>query len=309
MIKLEKVTVKFSKGFLKKGENIYALHDISTEINSSTIVIGESGAGKTTLARVLLGLQKISEGKYFYNDINVWRNKRKALKIIRREIQYVAQDPYASFNPNKTIGESLGYVVKKYYGRKNYKEKVIKLLESVGLTENEYYKYPHQMSGGQLQRANIARSLIPNPKILIADEPTSMLDASYRVSIINLLSDLVKKGLEVIIITHDLAIARYFANQIGGAKSLILYKGRLVEEGNFENILKNPLHPYTQFLINSIIDIRGETKEIKLNDDNVPPPINGCPFYPYCSFRREICKESFPTMKEIDNHKVACYNY
>ncbi|BAB67649.1 ABC transporter ATP-binding protein [Sulfurisphaera tokodaii] len=311
MIKLEKISVKFGGGLLSRKRAVYALRDITTdEITSSALVIGESGAGKTTLGKVILGLIKPSEGTYYYKGVNVWKNKRKMLKIIRREIQYIAQDPFASFNPNKTVGESIGYVVKKYYGRKNYKERVIELLKSVGLSEREFYKYPHQLSGGQLQRANIARALVPSPKILVADEPTSMLDASLRLSIVNLLANIIEKNdLKVIMITHDLGIAKYFYHKVKNVKGLILYKGRLVEEGDFLDILEKPLHPYTKFLKENIIDIASVNRdnqyivsEEKLNE-------NGCPFYPFCSFRVDICKNNFPPSKSINNRKVACYHY
>lgn len=313
LIKLEKVSVAFGGGFLSRKPPFYALRDITTEMTGHTLIIGESGAGKTTLARVLVGLQPITSGVYEYNGINVWKNKRKGLKIIRREIQYVMQDPISAFNPNKTIGESIGYVVKKYMGKKNVKENVIKLLKEVGLTESEFYKYPHQMSGGQMQRANIARALAVNPRVLVADEPTSMLDASYRLSIIDLLVDLAKtRGLTVMMITHDLPLARYFDYKIGGSKALILYKGRLVEDAPMSEILEKPLHPYSQYLTRNIIDIsytrQGEVSELKLSED-VKPPEHGCPFYPICDYRKNICKEKFPEFRQVNNRKVYCYLY
>ncbi|ARM75453.1 ABC transporter ATP-binding protein [Acidianus manzaensis] len=310
-IKMEKINVKFGGGFLSRSKGFYALRDITTEINGHTVIIGESGAGKTTLGRVIVGLQKITSGTYEYNNINIWKNKRKGLKIVRKEIQYVMQDPISAFNPNKTIGESIGYVVKKYMGRKDVKENTISLLKSVGLTENEYYKYPHQMSGGQLQRANIGRSLATHPKVIVADEPTSMLDASYRLSILNLLIDLAMKGLTIIMITHDLALARYFDYKLGGVNSLILYKGRLVEDGIMNEILEKPLHPYTQYLVQNTIDINSvpkETDKIELTE-NEKMQISGCPFYPYCEYRKDICKQSFPDLKENGQRKVYCYLY
>ncbi|AWR96879.1 ATP-binding cassette domain-containing protein [Acidianus sulfidivorans JP7] len=308
-IRMEKINVKFGGGFLSRGKEFYALRDLTTTIDGNTLIIGESGAGKTTLGRVIVGLQKISSGTYEYNKINIWKNKRVGLKTIRKEIQYVIQDPFSAFNPNKTLGESIGYVVKKYIGKNNVKENTISLLKSVGLTENEYYKYPHQMSGGQLQRANIARALATQPKVIVADEPTSMLDASYRLSILNLLIELANKGLTIIMITHDLALARYFEYKLKGTKSLILYKGRLVEEGTMSSIIEEPLHPYTQYLMHNTIDINSSPSKIQefvLKNENQS---KGCPFYPYCEYRQDICKDTFPSPKEVKGRKVYCYLY
>lgn len=314
LIELEKVSVRFGGGFLNRKSGFYALREITAEIGGHALIIGESGAGKTTLARVMVGLQKITSGSYKYNGVDVWKKGRSGLKTIRREIQYVGQDPFSSFNPNKTIGESLGFVVKKHVGGKNVRENVIAALKGVGLSENEYYKYPHQMSGGQLQRANIGRALVPNPKVIVADEPTSMLDASYRVSIINLLADLANKGLTIIMITHDLTLARYFDYKLGRkVHSLILYRGRLVEEGLMDEILGEPLHPYTQYLVNNIIDLstvggEGEASETRFRG-NGRALEHGCPFYPLCKYRREVCGQRFPEPREMGGRKVYCYLY
>jgi peptide/nickel transport system ATP-binding protein len=313
IIRLDDLTVRFTQGSFNK-RIIYALRDVSLSINENEAVtiLGESGAGKTTLARVLLALEKPTSGKYLFLGRNVWKD-RKARKLIRKEVQYIYQDPISALNPSKTIRSSLSYPIKKHLKLKGeaLRSKIFELLNAVGLDESIADRYPSQLSGGQLQRVNIARAISVNPKVLIADEPVTMLDASYRIGIIDLLADLKKKmNMTLVMITHDLAIAKYFDYKVGGSKSFVIYGGRLVEEGYVSDIIKSPLHPYTKFLVSSYIDINGNYNSLeflKYKEGGISS--QGCPFNERCPYVKDACIKEFPRYTSIDGRKVACYLY
>jgi peptide/nickel transport system ATP-binding protein len=312
IIRINNLSVRFSQGSFSR-RIIYALRDVSLGIdeNDTVTIIGESGAGKTTLARVLIALEKPTSGEYLYKGKNVWKN-RKIKKILRREIQYIYQDPISSLNPSKTIGDSLSYPIKKHFKLKgeNLRSKIYELLNSVGLDNSVINRYPNQLSGGQLQRVNIARAISVNPKVLIADEPVTMLDASYRIGIIDLLVRLKnERNITLIMITHDLAIAKYLDYKSNGVKSFVFYGGRLIEEGYMNEIIKNPLHPYSKFLVSSYIDINsgGSTEFLKYKEEGVAK--EGCPFNLRCPYVMEKCKIDFPKYTMDGDRKVACYLY
>ncbi|QGR19615.1 ABC transporter ATP-binding protein [Stygiolobus azoricus] len=316
LIKLSNLTVKFTQGRFNK-RIIYALNNVNltVERGETVAIIGESGAGKTTLARVLVALEKPTQGEYLYKGKNVWRD-RSTRKLIRREVQYIYQDPISALNPSKTIGESLSYPIKKHLKLKGDKlrEKIEELLRAVGLDPSLAERYPSQLSGGQLQRVNIARAISINPKVVIADEPVTMLDASYRVGVIDLLANLKKKfDITLILITHDLAIAKYLNYKIEGVRGVVIYGGRIVEEGRINDIISAPLHPYTKYLVNSYIDINSDGKskiEIReeLSTTNVFSP-NGCPFSNKCPYVMDKCTKTFPNFSVDRDRKVACYLY
>ena len=316
LIKLDDLSVRYTQGRFNK-KVIYALKGVDLEINSgeTVSVIGESGAGKTTLARVLVALEKPTGGTYLYKDKDVWKDKG-VRKEVRREVQYIYQDPISALNPSKTIKESISYPVKKHLKLKGDElyGKVVELVKAVGLDPSLVDRYPNQLSGGQLQRVNIARAISVNPRVLIADEPVTMLDASYRVGIIDLLVKLKKEmNITLVLITHDLAIAKYLNYKSEGVKGVVIYGGRVVEEGKIDDIIQNPLHPYSKFLVGSYIDINYETAEAEDSGVQEPKeaviPNQGCPFSVKCPYAVDKCRQNFPNYTVNRDRRVACYLY
>jgi peptide/nickel transport system ATP-binding protein len=276
-------------------------------------IAGESGSGKTTLGKLMLKLLEPTAGEIYFMDKNLKEIKGEDFKKFRREAQMIFQDPYASLNPRIRIGESIMMGVNVHYNNLDEKEKkkmVYDIMEKVGLTPAEeiYKRYPHELSGGQRQKAVIATALILKPKFIVADEPVAMVDVSIRAQILDLLLEPKKEmDLTYVIITHDLSVAYYISNKIS-----IMYLGKIVEMGSKESIFNDPLHPYTQALIQAIPTIKGR-KERKIVGGEVPSairPPSGCRFHPRCPFAMEICKKVEPELIEIKpNHYVACHLY
>ncbi|MUM64908.1 ATP-binding cassette domain-containing protein [Acidianus infernus] len=240
----------------KKGEKI-ALNNVSVNIsnNENISIIGESGSGKTTLSLVLAGVQKPNKGNVLYNGKNVYKLKGKEYKEFRRSVQYIMQNPYSAFNPFRKVSDSFKTVISEYkLAKGNEADNLIdKYLQMVGLDESIKTKYPHQLSGGQLQRAALARALLLKPKILFADEVVSMLDASLRIDIINLLKEIRETyNISIILITHDIGIAKYFSEDRG--RIIVMYDGKIIEEGYAEEIIKSPKNEYTKLLLESYLD-------------------------------------------------------
>jgi peptide/nickel transport system ATP-binding protein len=299
----------------KKQEYVRAVDNVSLAIEKGDVfaIAGESGSGKTTLGKLMLKLLEPTAGEIYFMDKNLKEIKVEDLKKFRREAQMIFQDPYASLNPRIRIGESIMMGVNVHYNNLDEKEKkkmVYDIMEKVGLTPSEeiYKRYPHELSGGQRQRAVIARALILKPKFIVADEPVAMVDVSIRAQILDLLLELKKEmDLTYVIITHDLSVAYYISNKIS-----IMYLGKIVEMGSKESIFNDPLHPYTQALIQAIPTIKGR-KERKIVGGEVPSairPPSGCRFHPRCPFAMEICKKVEPELIEIKpNHYVACHLY
>jgi peptide/nickel transport system ATP-binding protein len=299
----------------KKQEYVHAVDNVSLAIEKGDVfaIAGESGSGKTTLGKLMLKLLEPTAGEIYFMDKNLKEIKGEDLKKFRREAQMIFQDPYASLNPRIRIGESIMMGVNVHYNNLDEKEKkkmVYDIMEKVGLTPAEeiYKRYPHELSGGQRQRAVIARALILKPKFIVADEPVAMVDVSIRAQILDLLLELKKEmDLTYVIITHDLSVAYYISNKIS-----IMYLGKIVEMGSKESIFNDPLHPYTQALIQAIPTIKGR-KERKIVGGEVPSairPPSGCRFHPRCLFAMEICKKVEPELIEIKpNHYVACHLY
>jgi len=300
----------FISGYVKAVENV----TFSVNRGETLALVGESGSGKTTIGKVVLGLLKPTRGSVKFDGIDVYSLRGKELKRFRGSIGYIQQDPYGAVPPFMTIKRILEEpMIIHGIPKEERSERVYRALEEVRLTPVEDFlnKYPHQLSGGQLQRVVIARALILRPKLIVADEPVSMLDASVRVEILTLLSEIQKSHkLSVIHITHDLAIAKYFSDRIA-----IMYAGQLVERGSTRDILKNPLHPYTQSLIKAVPepDPRNRTifKEVLPGEPPSlinPPP--GCRFHPRCPFAMDICRREEPPEIEIDKGRyVKCWLY
>lgn len=304
--KSKRISMGGDKNIVKALDGI----NFSMEKGEIYSLVGETGSGKTTFCKILLGLMLPTSGivKINGNDLNI--NDKKNLKMIRRKMQMIFQDPYESLDPRFKVKEIIEEPLK--FNKIDYnKEKIIQLLSDVNLTPPEDFldKYPHQLSGGQRQRVAIARALSISPEFLIADEPVSMLDASLRANFLNLLLDLNKKyNVSILMVTHDISIAAYTSKKIS-----VLYFGKIVEEGLIKDVLNNPLHPYTQILIKSIPTLgkKDEKFEFKISDiTNKNTNIEGCKFYPKCPFRMDICKIKVPDLKNIGNeHSVACHLY
>jgi len=256
IIKLENISKTFrTRASLFKGDpkEVIALKQISLNIHRGEIfgLVGESGSGKTTTGRLIVKLEEPEEGKLLFDGNDITKIKGNALKNFRRKVQMIFQDPYQSLNPYFSVYDSVSepLVVHSVGNSKTRKDMVRESLNSVGLTppDDFLYRYPHQMSGGQRQRIAIARAMVLKPEFVVADEPTSMLDASIAIHIFNILSEIQKKlNVTFLFITHSLAAARYLCDRIA-----VIYKGELVEIGPAENIIQNPSHPYTRALINA----------------------------------------------------------
>jgi len=312
IVKVENLKVYFTKGgIFSKKYIVKALDNVTLSIKEKEVmgVVGESGSGKTTLGRVTIGLQKPTAGNIYIRvdkrEINV--NKAK-LKDISKYVQMIYQDPYSSIDPIMRVYDVLAMPLKykKEIDIDGKIEEAMRLVDlPLELLENRVY----QLSGGQRQRLSIARAIVVNPKYIVADEPTTMLDASLKGEILKIIKDAREsKGFSFMLITHELPIAKIISDRIA-----VLYLGKVVELGSSNEIIKNPLHPYTQGLIEVYprIDpsLRDKMKEIKIKVDIVRPE-KGCVFYPRCPFAMPKCKEQEPELKEISpGHYVACWLY
>jgi len=274
-------------------------------------IVGESGSGKTTLGKSILRLVKPTSGEIHFNGIDIVKAKRSEMKQIRRSIQMIFQDPYASLDPRQTVSSIL-YEAMKIHGVVKNKvealEKAIKLLETVGLSEEHLYRFPHEFSGGQRQRIAIARALATNPRFLVLDEPTSFLDVSVQASVLNLLKDLQKAfNLTYLFITHNLAVVHHMSDRVA-----VMYLGKIVEIADKNSIYRDPKHPYTFQLMDAIpLPDPDARKERKLLEGDVPSPINvppGCRFHPRCKYATEKCKKEEPQLLTREGKRlVACH--
>jgi len=301
----------------EKGSKLYvkAVEDISIDIEHGEVlgVIGESGCGKSTLGRILTRLEAPTKGDVYLEGVPVSEMIKKEPKKFRRKVQIVFQNPYDSFTPKDTIEKILLRPLKNHNIGNSKEERVqmcIEALERGGLhpAESIMKRYPHELSGGQLQRISIIRAMFMDPGFIVADEPVSMLDVSVRAEIINMLLELSReKNAAVVFISHDIALTRYISDRIA-----VMYLGRIVEYGKSDDVIKNPLHPYTQALISNCgsIDLE-ESQEIIDIAGEPPTPINpgpGCYFAPRCFCPCEECGKTYPQWREVEEgHFVACH--
>lgn len=290
---------------------VKAVDDVSFHINKGEIVglVGESGSGKTTLARTILGLTKSTDGVVCFNGVDINKATRKQMKEIRHKVSVVFQDPASNLNPRETVLSSITRpLILHGMSKKEAKSKALEALQLVKMDKEYLYSYPHQLSGGQLQRIAIARAVVVQPEVMILDEPTSALDISVQAQILNLLLDLQEKlNLTYLIITHDLNVIRYITDRVA-----VMYLGRLVECGSTEEVIENPRHPYTQGLMEALPILnprdRGKKKEMMATEPGslIHLP-EGCHFHPRCPYATPECKERFPeNVKITPDYQVAC---
>jgi len=310
MLRLDGVSKAYRVGTFG-GKQLRAVSDVSLEMRDGEVVslIGESGSGKSTIGKMILRLISITNGTIAFDGRDISALRGKALKEYYREVQGVFQDPFSSYNPIFKADRVFEIIRGHFFpGVKDreWTDKVHRSLESVGLNPKHVTdKFPHQLSGGQLQRFLIARALLLDIRFLVADEIISMLDASTRIDVLNLLADLKARGLAVLFITHDLSLGYYISE-----KAAILYRGCVVETGETEKIYGNPMHPYTQMLMASVprLDQKWEEVEIELRAKG-EEQTSGCVYYERCpsNRRRESCRDRRPTLIEVESgHFVAC---
>jgi len=300
--------------FTGKMSYVKAVDDVTFSINKGEIftLAGESGCGKTTTGRVIVRLLEPTSGKIYFNSTDITKLKGEKLRLFRRKMQIIFQDPYASLNPRMKLVDAVGHPLEIHgLAKGEEKEKmVLEVLEKVGLTPPEQFinLYPHQLSGGQRQRVALARSIIFKPEFMVADEPVSMIDVSLRTTLIDLMLSFRKElGLTYLFITHDLAVAKYISDKIA-----IMYLGKIIEMGDKESLFLNPMHPYTQALLSAIPvpNPKRKRKKIELVGEvpsaiNIPP---GCRFHPRCPYKMDKCSKKEPSLIEIEkNHFVACH--
>jgi oligopeptide/dipeptide ABC transporter ATP-binding protein len=314
LLEFKNVTKTYSRGLLSRVSTT-ALNDISlkleTEQPTIMTVAGESGSGKTTLAMLLLGFITPTSGQILYKGKNIQTLRGEERMLFRREVQAVFQDPFAVFNPFYTVDHLLSVPIDRFKLAKSKSEAraiMVDALTAVGLRPGDVLgRFPHQLSGGQRQRINVARALVLRPKLLVADEPVSMVDASLRANILETLRGLQRNhGVSIIYITHDLTTAYHIAKSI-----IVLYRGSVMEAGDVDAVIKTPQHPYTRLLVDSIpwpdINRRWGETEIKAKEMELSDHVSGCKFSSRCPFVMDKCKE-IPPLFRLNQHQAAsCY--
>ncbi|PIE97545.1 MAG: oligopeptide ABC transporter ATP-binding protein OppF [Treponema sp.] len=311
------VEVRNLKKYFKLNfkESIYAVDDVSFSIEKGETVgiVGESGCGKTTLGRSILNLYKPTSGQVIFDGKDLSLASKKEAHAIKKRMQIILQDPYASFNPRMTISQIIceGMDAHKIFKTKHEKQEAVYfLLQTVGLAPEHANRFPHEFSGGQRQRIGIARALAVNPDFIVCDEPISSLDVSIQAQIINLLTRLQREfNMTYLFIAHDLSVVKYISNKVG-----VMYLGKIIEFADSNSLYKNPLHPYSQALISAIpstdLDDPMMKRRIHLNGEisNAINPPTGCRFYKRCPMAKDICKSAYPELKETcKGHFVACH--
>lgn len=315
LLKVENLTKSFpiyGGIFSREIASVKAVQGISFELNKGETLglVGESGCGKSTLGRCLIRLHDTTSGKIIYNGKDITHIEGEELRDMRKKMQIIFQDPFASLNPRMTIGTILEeplIIHNLYESQKDRQDRIYQLIDLVGLRKEHLNRYPHEFSGGQRQRVGIARALAVNPELIVCDEPVSALDVSIQAQVINLLMELQQKlGLTYVFIAHDLKVVEHVSTKVA-----VMYLGKIVEMAEAEELYRNPKHPYTKALMSAIPvpDPRRQEERIILTGD-VPSPINppsGCHFHPRCPSAIDDCKKIVPSLEEKSkDHIAAC---
>ena len=320
MLRLEHV----SKVYTNRGRSTVAASHVNFTVEPGKIValIGESGSGKTTLARLITGIERPTNGRITFGNWDVTNLRPRQLRSYRKHVQMVFQDPFSALNPQNTVLYSIVRPLRKHLGMSEAeaRKRAMEIMETVRLTPVEQFvhKKPHQLSGGQRQRLVIARAIAPEPDLIVADEPVSMLDVSIRADVLELINEIRRtRNMSVIYITHDMLSARVLADEV-----LVLYRGHIVEQGDSEEVLQNPQHPYTRLLFASVPNpFERSASGTKKGDgegevaDVTPPKIAattlrtgvGCPFAPRCPYVMDQCMTLVPALAGSETHQTACF--
>jgi peptide/nickel transport system ATP-binding protein len=284
---------------------------LSISAGETLSLVGESGCGKSTLARCLVRLHQITAGRVLIDGVDISGLSRRQMQGVRRRIQMVFQDPGASLNPRRRIGDLIAEPLRVHFGTDpaQMEARVAELMEQVGLSRHQRDRFPHELSGGQRQRASIARALAVRPAVIVADEPVSALDVSVRAQIINLLAELQETlGLAYVFISHDLSVVRQVSHRVA-----VMYLGSIVETGATDQLYESPAHPYTQALLSAVpVPAYGVRHERIVLKGDVPSPMNppqGCGFHPRCRYASRLCREVRPMLTALpDGRNVACHH-
>jgi len=316
MVKMNILEIKNLKvSFEIMGERVDILRGVNLNIGKGEVVglVGESGCGKTLTALSIMRLlpqnASIIDGDIYLEDTNLINLKKREIEGIRgRKISMIFQEPSSYLNPVYTAGNQVAEAIKGNLTKAEKKKKVFEIFEEVGLDRSDYFKYPHQLSGGMQQRVMISMALINRPVLLLADEPTTALDVTTELQITSLLKRLIEKyGLSVLFITHDISLAKNFTDKIA-----VMYAGQIIEIGESKKIYENPLHPYTKSLVMCLPERYKKGERIKTIGGNVPDfrklP-KGCPFHPRCSVKKRICEVENPEERRIGDAVVRCHEY
>ena len=303
---------EISQGVFKPHALVRALNGVSFDLQAgkTLAVVGESGCGKSTLARALTLIEEPTSGSLQIAGHEVKGANHETRKQLRRDVQMVFQNPYASLNPRQKIGDQLAepLLINTNLSRTERRERVQAMMKQVGLRPEHYQRYPHMFSGGQRQRIALARAMMLRPKVLVADEPTSALDVSIQAQVLNLFMDLQQEfGTAYVFISHNLAVVRHVADDV-----LVMYLGRPAEMGPADKLYERPLHPYTQALLSATPAIHPDPDKPKIKiQGELPNPLNppsGCAFHKRCPYATERCKSEVPELRLLDERQVACHH-